>query len=444
VKQSTEGWRRTLGWVGLLAVLVGLNYVRSTTRLTLPTLRVEDGTHVFAHFYENRSVAEIFRFKAGYVPLVANIIGWLSVRLPTRFIPYGLTWFPLALFVGTCSIVVSRRYAAWIPSQEVRGLIAMLFVLSPLANTNLRAHTDYSIWTTLFMLILLTARPLPHRPWPKALSLGAVSLLIWSHPLTIVALPVVVFFLIRERGDRALYGITALNLIIHQLVGVASSSVFGSMKGAAVLRKITAAAGWTVIVTAKTAFAAVFGTSPLDWANGRAAYLFVVWGLVLVGTLAYVFHRVRYTRGPILLSLYYIVSLTFLSLISRGYDTAGLIEGGRRYVHVQGLLFLLIYGLLGYELGTQTLAHYDSRLPRHGPGLIKRLATTLPVGILLCHHLVMGYDVGDPPSHAVENGLIVRRFFDELAELEAVKGSHRGIYLVGSKVDDWPIVVDTR
>jgi hypothetical protein len=434
----------TVYWLALLLILVVLNLLRDPQRLILPTLRVEDGTHVFAYFYENRHIREIFRFKAGYVPLVANIIGYCSVRLPTRLIPYGLTWFPLVLSVIASSIVFSKPYATWIPSRVVRGMICMLFVLSPLANTNLRAHTDYSIWSTLFMLILLLAHPLPQRSLPKYVCLGVINILIWSHPLTIVVFPFVVLFFFQNRRDRVLYGLTAFNLLVHQIVGVESSRLFAGMSLLDALAKLARSSLWTVVVEAQTAFAAAFGTALFDYANEEMWYLFVLWGLFLLLALVLSFRELRHMRKPILFSLYYISVLTFTSIVGRGYDTAGLIVGGKRYVHIQGLLFLLIYGLLGYCLGVGVVRRWLSGSRLRASTVFNKAVAAIPVGLLLCHHLILGYDVGDPPSHAVENGLIVRRFFNDLAELEKSQGSHRGIYLVAEKKDDWPIVIDTR
>jgi hypothetical protein len=431
-------------WLGLLLCLVALNFLRDPQRLILPTLRVEDGTHVFAYFYQNRDISELFRFKAGYVPLVANVIGYCSVRLPTRLIPYALTWFPLALSVIAFSIVFSEHYKTWIPSRVIRGMICMLFVLSPLANTNLRAHTDYSIWNTLFMLILLLAHPLPRRTLPKYVCLGVINILIWSHPLTIVVFPFVVLFFFQDKLDRILYGLTAFNLVLHQIFGVESSRVFAGMGILDALTKLAGSGLWTVVVMVKTAFVAAFGTSLFDSANEEMWYLFPLWGVFLSLALILAFREFRRARRPILFSIYYIGILTFMSIVGRGYDTAGLIVGGKRYVHIQGLLFLFLYGLLGYYLGDEVLRRWLRRSGLKAYALLNSAVVALPVGLLLCHHLILGYDVGDPPSHAIENGLIVRRFFDELAELEKSKGSHRGIYLVAEKKDDWPIVIDTR
>ena len=288
-----DGTGRTVAWhwMLLLTLLVGLNFIRSPYRLILPTLRVEDGTDVFAHFYQNRGFAEIFRFKAGYIPLVANIVGYCSVRLPTRLIPYGLTWLPLALSVAAYSIIFSRSYETWIPSPIVRAAISMLFVLSPLANTNLRAHTDYSIWSTLFMLILITARPLPCKPLPKALSLVLINVLVWSHPLTIAVIPVLVVSLFRQHRDRIFYALTVLNLVIHQVVGVESSGILSGMASPDVLAGLIQPICGTGLVVAKTGFAAAFGMDLLDELNQPLTFLVVVWIALLGATLVYAYRQ---------------------------------------------------------------------------------------------------------------------------------------------------------
>jgi len=42
-----------------------------------------------------------------------------------------------------------------------------------------------------------------------------------------------------------------------------------------------------------------------------------------------------------------------------------------------------------------------------------------------------------------ENGLIVKKFFNQLADRERINGSHRQIQLVAEKLNDWPIAIDT-
>lgn len=443
-RERAGGRTQVITWLGLMLALVALNLVRGPARLLLPTLRVEDGTHVFAHFYQNRHVSELFRFKSGYIPLVANIIGYCSVRLPTRLIPYALTWFPLGLSIAAFSLLFSRAYETWIPSQAVRGITSMLFVLSPLANTNLRAHTDYSIWSTLFMLILLSAHPLPGKGWRRYLWFAGINVLVWSHPLAIVVLPFYVLCLLRRREGRTLYGLTGLNLLLHQVVAVESSNLFGGLGAGGILERLVEVARWTVVVVGKTGFAAVFGDSLFESASRSTWYLFAGWGLLVAGALGLVYRRSERARFPILYSLYHVFGLTFVSLLIRGRDTAGLIDGGKRYVHIQGLLFLLMYALLSYHLGAKVLKPLVSHLKSKRARSLRRVAVVAPISVLLLHHLILGYDIGDPPSHAVENGRIVRQFFNDLAKLEEEKGSHEGIHLVADKKDDWPIVIDTR
>jgi hypothetical protein len=74
----------------LLPLLIAfILLARDLSVFALPSLRVEDGRDIFAYFYSNTNVSEVFRFKVGYIPFLPNLIGYGLVHLPARIIPYG-------------------------------------------------------------------------------------------------------------------------------------------------------------------------------------------------------------------------------------------------------------------------------------------------------------------------------------------------------------------
>lgn len=133
------------------------------------------------------------------------MIGFLSVRLPTRAIPYGLTWVPLLITLTAYGLFFSRRYRCVLESDLARAVVCLLFCLAPLAQFHLLSHTDYSIWNMLLLLILMSALPLPQgRTWGMIYWL-LLNLLAWSHPLTILILQFQMALFVRDKSRRALY-----------------------------------------------------------------------------------------------------------------------------------------------------------------------------------------------------------------------------------------------
>lgn len=52
----------------LCAIIAIIIASRDITAIAYPQLRVEDGRDIFAYFYSRHNLAEVVRFKAGYIP----------------------------------------------------------------------------------------------------------------------------------------------------------------------------------------------------------------------------------------------------------------------------------------------------------------------------------------------------------------------------------------
>ncbi len=88
----------------LLAVIVVALDRRCHAFFVNPDLRAEDGKSVFAFFYQHRELKRLWRVKAGYVPLMPNVLGYLAVRLPPRTAPYFMTLLPVTFAVAAFSV----------------------------------------------------------------------------------------------------------------------------------------------------------------------------------------------------------------------------------------------------------------------------------------------------------------------------------------------------
>lgn len=418
---SVPGWwpprprpSRGAQWLLLWLAIGSVLFFRSSSVLLLPDLRVEDGRDVFAHFYMNPHPAELFRFKAGYIPLVPNIVGWVATRFPPPVAIYLLAWVPLGMAVLTYGLFFHRRFAAVVPGRGVRAMACVLLAVVPFAQYHLYAHTDYSIWTCLLALVLLTALRLPRRgrlPWV----LG-INVLVWAHPLTIVVAPAVAWHLWRDVRARWWYAVMLLNLVVHQLGGVAPSG--SGFEGTAA--GYVAGLGWLVRdVVCRSAF----GQPGLDWALERLAWLPWLVAAVLVPLSALTL-RARRTRGFALHLGLLGGAILGLSLYIRGYGFLGDLGGGGRYVLLPSLFLVWSWTVL-QPLGDR------------GRGMLLAVAVAY-YGVLL---VVFS---GGFQTPAPANGIIVREFAWELWHEEQRLGTRRGIYLEADKVNDWDFVIDTR
>ena len=137
--------RRATSWPVLLCLLSALLVWRCYGYLIAPEVRAEDGARVFAYFYAHRKFAALFRLKAGYLPFLPNLIGYLAVRLPARAAPYFLTMVPTVLALATFSVFRASGYRRYMASDALRFALCLALAIAPIGNHFTVCHTDCSI-----------------------------------------------------------------------------------------------------------------------------------------------------------------------------------------------------------------------------------------------------------------------------------------------------------
>ena len=449
-------------WIALFLAVLGIVFLRAPEVVLTPSLQWDEGSKVFAHFYEQREPAQILRFKSGYLPLIGNLIGYAAVRFPTRTIPYAFVGSALLITSITYSLFFARAFRKWFPSDFDRALMCLVFALAPISSSQIVSMSDYSLWNLLATLILLTVwRPSKKKGWRFAHGF-VCNLLIWSHPLTIIIAPVVLWRAFKDEGNRTFYRLLLFNLLVHQIFGVSgiitTHGLWDHSTGVPIpvsfATKFLDSCGWTVQIVWAAAFRTAFGSPFFKFVVREQPVLLTVWMvfLVIAGYLAA--RKVPRTRPLLALLAYLIVGLSFLSCFLRYEDVhddpTGFVSDVPRYIYLQSLCFLLLFGTLlttGWELARGRLRG------QHFVQKYSRLAS-LPLAALICYYYVLNTQLGhylvwntphaspyyDPDP---KNGVIVREFFSKLADAEEAHGSRRDIQLTAEKIKDWPITVDT-
>jgi hypothetical protein len=445
-------------FLGVLGIVV----LRAPDMVLTPPLLWDEGSKVFAYFYENREVSRILRFKSGYLPLIGNLIGYAAVRFPTRAIPYVFVGSAVLITSVTYCLFFARAFRRWFPSDLNRALMCLVFALAPLSSCQIVTMSDYSLWNLLAALILLTVLPLSERRCWRYVHGFVCNLLVWSHPLTIIIAPIVLWRAFRDKENRDFYGLLFFNLLVHQIFGVAgivaTHGLWDHSTGVPIpvsfAAKFFDACVWTVQVVGATAFRSAFGSPSFEFVLRESPALLAGWIALVVITSCLVAFKVPRTRSLLALLAYLILSLSFLSCFLRYEDVQGdpirFVSDSPRYIYLQSLCFLLLFGTLltdGWELAR-------SRMPGQRPfEKFSRLAF-LPLGALLCHSYFLNTQFGHyfvkntqrvPPYFDADpqNGVAVREFFSKLADTEETRGSRREIQLTVEKIKDWPITIDT-
>jgi hypothetical protein len=440
----TKAWQ----WAVLTLAIVLVILARSPDVLLLPSLEAEDGPFVFQHFYTVRDAGEILRFKSGYVPLVANLIAYCSVRLPTRAIPYGLAWVPLAITLAAYTALFGSGFRYWLGPDSTRALLCVLFALAPLAQWHLLAHTDYSIWNSLLLLVLLSVTPLSPVAWRRYASWGVANVLVWSHPLTMLVAPILALRLYREERIRAIGAVTLVNLVLHQALGTESTGVFAGLGWNESAAKIVDAVAVTTKVASGTAFRAAFGPVTSAWSEATGSVLPLAWALLVLVVAALACRRAKRLRVVFGLLAYFVFAITFLSVLVRDSLVAPQLNLAVRYVYLPSLAFVMLYVLVADSWVRAAARAEPVRRLALGTFLAWYAALNAQLGHYILWNGAATRPADGPWSPYVQahedNGRIVRDFFAELAAIEARTGSREGFTLVADKKNDWPIRLGPR
>jgi len=459
----SEGRRHWFASIGLFLAVLGILFFRAPEMVLTPSLLWDEGSKVFAHFYEQREPTQILRFKSGYLPLIGNLIGYVAVRFPTRLIPYALVGSAVLITSMTYCLFFARAFRRWCPSDRDRALMCLVFALAPLSDAQLVTVSDYSNWNLLAILILLiVCRPSEKKGWRFAHGFFC-NLLVWSHPLTFIIAPIVLWRAFKDEENRTFYRLLLFNLVVHQIFGVAgiitTHGLWDHNTGIPIpvsfATKFFAACGWTVQIVGAAAFRTAFGSASLQFVVREQPALLFAWMAFLVTACYPAVRYVPRVRPLLAFLAYLIVGVSFLSCFLRYEDVHNepirFVSDVRRYIYIQSLCFLLLFGTLlttAWELAC-------SRVVKQSIAQTLRRLAFLPLIALLCHYYSLNTQMGHyllwnapsaSPYHAPDprNGLIVREFFSKLADAEAARGGSRHeIQLTAEKVKDWSITVDT-
>jgi hypothetical protein len=398
----------------LFAAVLLLLVAKEPLLLLLPALHAEDGSEVLAVYYRERDPAWLLRAYQGYVALLPNLIGYAACSAPVAWVPTLLAALPMLFAAAAFCIPAWLPASAPRPGDRARRALVLLLAALPLGSATLVANTTYSMWNALLALALLAAVPFPRRPGPAAALVAVSALLLWSHPLSLAALPVyAVRLALAARGRRAAEAAAWLALLA---AGTAYQGWAVSREGVA-LRAVTREAYVTARALAeRVAFEAVLGPQPRSALQESAPGAVTAAGAALaLGLAALVAGRARRdaeARPALLCLSYYAVALTAGAVAGRQLR-AGILASpdGVRYFYVPKVLFWVLAG-----------AVVGPALARLAPRARRALAAAAVAGIL-----ALAWANRDYYATSAGEGARVQDLVRRAALAEARNGGRRGI-----------------
>lgn len=204
--------------VFIVALLI-VTLRNSFNEVFYPTLPAEDGKFLFQVFYNNHELTSVFKFYSGYISLLPNLLAYLLTFLPVTLIPSS--------FALTSLLITALAYSLFYPALAAlykdrlfAFYVAAVISALPLGNWWLIGALSYQSWNFMIILFLLLFLPIPKNRINRTAYVAAVNLLIWSHPLSVLTLPIYVFKLVKNREGKFENALFSASAFLYFLLGM--------------------------------------------------------------------------------------------------------------------------------------------------------------------------------------------------------------------------------
>lgn len=409
------------GFCLLMLAITAISFFREPAAFLSPVLAYEDGRDVFAFYYNHPEASAVFRSYNGYVSVLPNLWGWLVLRGPITWAPYLLAWGPLLLSSFAFAFFALPLFRPLVASDRARAVVAVITAAAPLTNDLYLGNTMYSVWSLLLLLVLAALAPAPAAPRSAVVGALAQGLVLCSHPLSILIVPVYLLrafvpsrlgFSEAPRGLARVYYLSLAGIgVMYQLIGVSRESVSPPA--------LVETAYLTLrFLLERVVFGSLFGDGAARALrrSGHEEWILALalGGLCLIAIAVRVVRR-RCDRAHGFAGIYgawIILGLTVLYVVGRSPDLSILgSDRAFRYFWTQRVLFLIALGVLGERL-------------------LSSRGRPLRWGVLVTVVLALGWlnqDNRSPYRVRPAQGQAVRELALELAAQEQVRGGREGV-----------------
>ena len=345
--------------VSLFAGVALILFIKAPHLYLRPPLLWEDGRDLFSFYFEHREPESILRSYNGYVSLVPNLVGYCAAWIPLHWLPR--TYSFCALFFNSLAfgLFCTNRFRAIVPSDTARAATCLFLAIMPLGDYAVLTATMYSLWALLLILLLMLLVPFGGHGAGRVGMVVGLSLCVCSHPLSIMAMPVLAFNCWRHSDWReramniALLGVTAVYLTFGTSPH-APADWLGSLRSTGVVALQRVYLESVVGAVRRLAWYGA-GSWPApgvcSWNTCLGATCLVLYGGMLFAARSRVDRKLLV---PILIRNYLIWALTVGSVLGRGLTESMLSECfPKRYTFIQESCWLLALSITAGRLAPQ-------------------------------------------------------------------------------------------
>ena len=335
-----------------------------------PTLMAEDGTHLFLPFYNGDGVGYIFEYWNGYLYIIPKTIAYLLSFLPANQVPHSYAIFAMTLASTTFVILYEMLLGFF--GNRFALYSTLVIAIMPLGFSQLITSLSFTIWNMLLILIFLYFIPIPKSKTTRFLYCLAVVAMIWSHPLSLLMLPLYIYMFFSRPDNKWVYGFFSLSALLYYWFGIISKTV--------VLSKLYILPN---VLLRSVVIGGIFGPT-------KSFYIIEYDRILIYGILVLFFlliflglfwsERNRDEKELFFAALYLIIGTVALSILGGNHNQNLLFPGnGTRYFYAaKTLLWILIFSaciplikrhfniacihalLIGFVLMNNTIGPYNS------------------------------------------------------------------------------------
>ncbi|MBU1567579.1 MAG: hypothetical protein KJ630_18380 [Proteobacteria bacterium] len=188
---------------------------RSWQNILNPGLYWEDAGHYFNIYYGiDRDLSFILQNPNGYYNILNNFVAWLAQHLDVRIQPTIYLAFALTMGVITAT---SFSFSGLIQNRFLLLVTPLVLGLSGMNHIFYFNTLTFQMYNVVVVLLCLLFLPPTRSPFVLFVLCVVITVLVWSGPYSVVALPValalLVFFHNREKTILFVYVI--INLLIY-------------------------------------------------------------------------------------------------------------------------------------------------------------------------------------------------------------------------------------
>ncbi len=213
--------------VGLSIFLLALFY-RSWENFTHPGLYMEDPAYFSGYYGGYQPFMAVFNTSRGYVNLIINVYAWIVAKVDVRIQP-GL-YLIFAILTGITT-AVNLIFSGLFKSRPILLIAPLVLGLTGMNHVFYYMTLIYQFYTTTLLLLCLLFFPLPRTKSGLVGMAALFTILPWSGPYSVLAIPVGILLLLffRDRWKSFMIILMISSTLLYYTTVKGGTTMFGNI-----------------------------------------------------------------------------------------------------------------------------------------------------------------------------------------------------------------------